>query len=43
MEDNKCVSIDYEKENAKLRYELSETKKELEEYKKAILKLCQKL
>ena len=42
-ENSMCVSLDYEKEYARVSYQLEETKKELEEDKKALLRLCLKL
>lgn len=43
MEENKIVDLDYKREYHKLCAELGETKRELQKYKEALLKLCLKL
>ena len=43
MENDKVVGLDYEKEYHKLGAELEETKRQLQKYKEALLKLCLKL
>lgn len=41
--EGKVIGLDYEKEYHKLCAELGETKRELQKYKEALLKLCLKL